>query len=380
MNRGTLAAWAVGWALVIASPAAPLAADDLDSVFDAPTADVETPPAAPVVSAPQPVRAFGTLSAYGVGATDASVQTLYGVAAATVGLDIRPDKALRILGSLVTNLPDTTDSSSTKAKFSMPAISELFVDYVVGDWAVFRVGQFALTWGQARLVTNVGNLVSTVYTGESAKVALPVGSGTLNLLASGQGTLDANKVPATLLAGGNFDQTFGPFTLGVAAIHQKTGVLQTSASVRTAWGGADWYVEGVATFNPDWSPYEADAVAGFLWQGGIPTVTVGGEYLLKKVKDSVSNDQHTTALGLTYDGKQAWGITPKVQWFHAWDDGSGEVLPVLVSAPASLPDVTLTLGVPVVYGNPGTRYVVANDDPAQRRWALGLKVAVDYSF
>lgn len=353
--------------------AGPLGADDLDSLFDAPAADVVTEAPAPAPKVVEVVRPFGTFTATGAGASDFQTSTLYAESTATVGIDARPDDKLRVLGSVETTLP-----SGTSLSYSSPVISELFMDYSLGDWAVLRFGQFGLTWGQARLVDNVGDLVSTVDEGTSAKVSAPLGTGAVNLVVSGSGTLDGNKVPTAYLAAGNVEQTWGPFTVGAAAAYHKTEKVQASSFVKTSWGGADWYLEAVGTLPPGQGLHEVDGVAGFLWQGGFPTLSLAGEYLLQKVDDGLDNDQHTTVLAASVDGRTLWGLMPKVEWSQAWDDQSGQLLTALVFR--TVDHLTITAGVPWVYGKGGTRFVTANEDPAQRSWALGMTAVWSWSF
>jgi hypothetical protein len=365
-----------GWVAFLAALAAPGWADEVDDLFQAPAADiVAAAPAAPPPTANDLVRPFATLSTWGAGASNGANSSFYFQTDLSGGLDFRPDDGLRLLVSLSTTLPN-----GTAVTFSPPVISELFVDYSLADWAVVRFGQFGLTWGQARLVDNVGNLVSAAGSGVTAKASVPAAG--LVLVASGQGPLDAHKVPAQMLYAASVEQSWGPATVGVSASQTSgaslTPVWQGVAFVRTSFAGADWYLEGAGTWKNHSTPYQAVGTAGVFWQGGFPVWTVNAEYQYSKVDDSLDNDTATSDLAVSVDAKRDWGFSPKLLWAEAWDDKSGQLIAAAVFEPAD--HLTVTAGLPWVYGPPGSRFVVANPDPAGRWWAFGLKAALAWNY
>ena len=350
-------------------------AEDLDDLFSDPPSDIVTE-ALKVTPAKilNPLRAFGTWSASVASVSDFQTASLYETASLVAGLELQPDDSLRVLASWKTSFPD-----GLNLRFSTPAISEIFMDFTPTQWAVFRLGQFGMTWGQARLLSNTANLVSSVGQGVTVKGTFPWSSGGLTLVASGQGKYDKNNVPEKVLYAGSVDQSWGPFTVGMSLSKNQAERLWVSSYVKTAWAGTDWYIESVGYFSRfQGAMTQIDALAGFLWQGGFPTWTINGEYQLNKEDDGVNNDLHATALAVSVNSKRQMGFSPKVQWFHNWFDVSGQVLPSVVLEP--MDHFTVTVGVPWVYGDKGEYYVLSNPDPAKRSWALGMKATWSYSY
>lgn len=363
------------WATVCVWPGA---ADEIEDLFQSPPFDlVDAVPAPlpPVVT--EPVRPFVQLNTWAAAASDLKTASLYYETSLSGGIDFRPDDALRVMASLKTSLPDGVNLS-----FSPPTISELFVDYTPVDLVSVRFGQFGLTWGQARLVNNAGNLVSSAGSGVTAKASVAVPQGGLVLVASAQGPLDSHKAPAQLLYAGSLEQTWGPLTLGVSGSQNSGRSLETvwrgAFFARTSWGGADWYLESMGTWLTSPIPRKAIATAGVLWQGGYPVWSVNGEYQYEREDDGLDNDGQTSIVAVSLDTKRLWSFTPKLLWAQDWEDRSGQLTSALVFELA--PHLTVTLALPWVYGIPGSRYVVSNPDPEGRWWALGLKGALAWNY
>jgi hypothetical protein len=370
------------WILSLALGIVPAWADDsLDNLFDQPAPDVvvEAPAKAAIPQVNQVLRPFGTVSfnlagVWGQGGSDTST---VGVDSTwTVGVDARPDDTLRIQGSLTSSLP-----TGKTLSYSTPVVNELFADYAVGSLAVVRVGQFGVTWGQARLVSNVGNLIASANPGFSAKAAVPVGTGTLTLFSSAIGGFDNHQLPLDYQYAGAFDQTLGPVTLGGAYSYRKNQVWQASAYGKTSFWGWDWYGEAVGTFHQTDSPWDrADALAGGNWQGWFPVWTLNTETLVSKFKNHPELTQYTTEASLSIDGKVPWsGFTPKLLGAYAWDDRSGELIASVVYQPVGS-SLSFTLGLPWIFGDDGTRFVTGNPDSSGRRYGIGVKASLSYSF
>jgi hypothetical protein len=360
----------------------PVWADDsLDYLFDQPSADevAAAPKKTAIPQVKQAIRPFGSVSfnlAAIRGEGGRNTATLGVDSTWTLGIDARPDDTLRIQGSLSSSLP-----TGNVLQYSTPMLGELFADYTVGSWAVFRLGQFGVTWGQARLVSNVGNLIASANPGFSVKGAFPLGTGTLTLFSSAIGGFDDHQLPSDFQYASSIDQTLGPVTVGAACSFRKSQVWQSSAFAKTSFWGWDWYGEAVGTFNQTDSPWDrADAVVGGNWQGWFPVWSFNAETLVSKFKNHPERTQYTSQASVSIDGKVPWsGFSPKATWAYAWDDRSGQVVGSVVYQPAGS-SLSLTVGVPWIFGDEGTRFVLGNPDSSGRRYGIGLKASLSYSF
>ena len=379
MNRLVRACSCLG--LFLASTALLRADDALDYLFEETSTDqvAEAPKKASIPQVNQAIRSFGSVAfnlgaLYGEGGTNHS--SLGVDSTWTLGIDARPDDTLRVQGSLTSSLP-----TASQLLYSTPVVNELFADYALGSWAVFRVGQFGVTWGQARLVSNVGNLVASAKPGFTVKAAIPVDSGTLTLLTSAIGGFDSGNRPNDFQAATSFDQTLGPVTLGIASSVRKSLVWQTSAFAKTSFWGLDWYTEGVGTFHETGALWDRlDAMTGANWQGFFPVWTVNAETLVSQFQGHPELAQYTTQASLSIDGKVPWsGFRPQFLVAYAWDDQSGQIIASVVYQPTGSA-LSFTFGIPWVFGASGSRFVVANPDTSFRRIGVGVKSSLTYSF
>ncbi len=271
----------------------------------------------------------------------------------TLRVTARPRPYLRFSGSLTTALSEST------ARFSNPAIGELFVDYTLGDTVFFRVGKYGMTWGQARILTNIGNIVDDVSGGAAVRATVPVGPGTATALVYTRQTeiaIHGAGDPRSFTYAGQYEATRGRVSAGVAARLRAEDALRTTIHATLGLGHLDLTQEARVLwdrqdpFNPD--TITVATLSQFVWEGGNPVWRVIGEYLF----DTAIPDWqgHRVALAVRMPQFLPGRWRPQVQWQHAFVDNSGQVETAFTGTLA--PSLDGTIGIPVKYGQPDTVY------------------------
>src|SRR6056297_1939806 len=279
---------------------------------------------------------------------------------ATVKLDARPEPYLRFYSSLQTSLNDD------KMSFDPPAIKELFVDYTLADTVFFRAGLQSLTWGQGRLLGNPANLVSRVSDGVALRATLPAGPGTLNgVIYSKSSWLNAgyaNHNPKAFGYAGQWETTTGPLSTALAG-HFKVDDdakedIGGSASLSFPLGPVDAAADLVGHWarqnpaHPPWKPAEWQAVGRLLWENSDRSWSLLGEYQFDSTVEAGRG--HYGALALKTPKLAGSDWRPALRWKHAFQDNSGEVVAGIGGTIA--PKLKMSVGVPLIYGAPGSFY------------------------
>ncbi|MCF6335960.1 MAG: hypothetical protein L3J12_09480, partial [Spirochaetales bacterium] len=275
---------------------------------------------------------------------------------ATFSVDARPEPWLRFYSSVVISLNEDTMS------FNGPDVNELFIDYTFKDTVFSRVGRQSLTWGHGRLIGNPANLVSRVSEGIAVRVTLPVGTGTLNGVVYSRGAWVNNPYsninPLTYAYAGQWESSAGPLAFSLSS-HFK---MEDDAEEDIAAAGTLSF--GIGSFdlavdltghwdrkNFAYKPANWEALGQFFWENGDGRWSVLGEYMFDSSVEAWRG--HFAALGLKTP-KLASGWQPSLRWKHAFQDNSGELIAGISGGIA--PDLSLAVGIPLVYGIPGSYY------------------------
>ncbi len=368
--------------LLLLSTPSLAAFDDLDDLFSDPESGIvedeiieeaedEPPPQVVDVAAltTSPVRFSGSVDtgaglALGLaewpgsrGAGDASARELltYGAGydmAATFRITARPQPYLRFTSSLTTELQAQT------ATFTPLRIGDLFVDYTLQDRIFFRVGKFGQTWGQARILENIGNIAGDTENGAALRATVPVGRGTATALVYSRGrtAVYSESDPRSFTYAGQFETTRGRVSSGVAARVRAQDVVRATAHVTLGLGHLDLTQEALVLVDRA-DPLNLDAttvkaLSQFVWEGGNPVWRVIGEYLFDTAVPDWQG--HRVALGVRMPQFLPNRWRPNVQWRHAFVDNSGQIETALTGTLA--PSMDGSIGIPVIYGPPGSVY------------------------
>ena len=280
----------------------------------------------------------------------------------TLRLTARPRPHIRFTGALKTEL------NETDATFSTPAVSNLFVDYTLHDRYFFRAGKYSMTWGQARILKNIGNLAEGISDGVAIRLIAPVGPGTMTgavytrakEITEQAGGAAGNPRAFTYL--GQYETTRGRVSTGLAGRARAGETLDTSAYVTLGLGALDLTQEAVARWNRQ-DPFSEESLdfatlSQFVWEFGSPVWRVIGEYGYDHAV--ANNEGHRIGVGVRMPQFLPGNWRPQIRWRHAFVDDSGQVETAFTGRLA--PDLEGTIGIPILYGKPGTIYRGADTD------------------
>ncbi len=311
---------------------------------------------------------------------------------ARMTVDARPASYLRFRTSLSSSL------NVDRMAFNSPGVDELFVDYTFADTVFVRAGYYGMTWGQGRLLDNPANLVTDVSDGVAVRGTVPLGPGTVTALVySKKAWVDAYTAehPAAFAYAGQWEATLGPVTMGLAGRYRKDDLVGSTASMSYGVGNLTFAADGVRWWDKD-DPTGGmsywQAMGHAFWESDDRAWSLMVEY---EFDQRVRNDRgayigHRTGVAMRAPkvGGSTW--RPAVRWEHAFQDDSGKVIPGISGTVA--PSLSMSIGVPVVYGAPGTFYrdalIVESGEAAEDREpgaipidnVVSVLVAVSLSF
>ena len=290
-------------------------------------------------------------------------------------VDSRPRPYLRFYTALSSGL------SATSLSFSTPSIDSAFVDYTAGDNLFLRAGTYGMGWGRARIFASPGNLVSRVSDGAALRASLPLvgraGSG--RSAASGSITAVAYTIPVwvadwgagdprSLAVAGQLERSRGILSTELAAHYQydeePQGALTLTAALGTLTLSAEarYALDADAPGLPGADGNRATALASFFWESAARAWSFWGEYSYDADRrdattgdDGVRSDgMHLVGLAMRAPGLRGGAWRPQLTWRHAVVDRSGQL--ILGSSGSIAPDLSLSVGIPLYYGRPGTYY------------------------
>jgi len=278
----------------------------------------------------------------------------------TLALDVRPSSASRFFMSV--NVESPVGNSLT---ISQPGIGELFVDYTLAETVFFRAGRQSLTWGTGQLF-NPGNIIRDISSSLSVRAFFPIASNGVTLIAiANDSYIQSGDGPLAGLLGyaGSFETSSDLATVALSAFYQITSGLTQSAYLKSSLGGVDLSLEAVNAWSPDWTYTDSDVLLSGFWEPGAWGTRVIAEYLLETARFS-SGLGSSIAIGVAATDIPGFSWNPGIRWFHAFFDGSGEL--VLGVDGSVAPDVRLQIGLPINYGPSSGTYMQNKSDPADR--------------
>jgi hypothetical protein len=275
-----------------------------------------------------------------------------------ITVDARPEPHLRFHGSVETSLDNKA------LEFKNPYISELFIDYTLMDTFFFRVGKQELTWGQALLLENPADLVYRLSDGVGVRGSAPIGLGSLEGVVYSKAKWInegfSNTDPRAFAYAGQWAMSRGSFFFGLSGHYKmeddEESDLSSAASLSFGLGPFSFAGDLVYHWETpnDFSGFADcwDALGQIIWQSPNRRWSVLGEYWYDS--EIIDYSGHYAGIGIKppkiFGNKWQPGLT----WKHAFQDDSGEV--VLALSGKVAPNLRLTMGVPVIYGEPGSYY------------------------
>lgn len=289
----------------------------------------------------------------------------------TLRVTARPRPYLRFTGTLTSSLNRNT------ARFSNPAVGEMFVDYTLRDLVFFRAGTYGLTWGQARILPNIGNIVSDMSDGVALRATVAAGPGTVTTLMYTRRAEIENRGagnPRAFTYAGQWEITRGRVSTGVAARLRAEDPVRATAYTTIGLGTlgpgtTDITLEGLVRLDrrDPWSEETRDfqTLAQLVWEGGDPAWRLIAEHSYDRSvvygtggfadgDRTGHRDNHLVALGLRMPRFLPRRWRPEIVWRHAFSDDSGQVETLFSGNLA--PGLEGNIGIPVKYGKPGTFY------------------------
>ena len=313
---------------------------------------------------------------------------------ARLGFDARPDPGFRVTGTLEAEFPDPASFPASYTALSTPALTELFCDLTVADVLFVRAGRQVITWGAARLfpLDNLPSRVPVGFTtategydgsgGIGVKIGIPIGVHSLSLLAQvrpgylqdpttprfeevGYGILGEVVLGRTEISlGGYFERYLRPRGVGI---------------VRTSLWGIDLRAALIAAYA-EGTGVLVSWIGNLFWEQPDTRFTIVAEYLYnaEAAQPRVYPAGHALACVAGFRDIGGSGVDVGLQWRQAFPDGSGSVTPGVVLRPMG--HMTISIGLPVYYGAPSGQIAMLNEDPENRRTAMGLKLEITGEF
>jgi hypothetical protein len=289
---------------------------------------------------------------------------------ATLNIDARPDPDFHLYGTMTTSM-----NPLVGVNWSSFVLGELFVDYTWLGNVFIRMGKHSITWGQGRLFSGSTNIMNDTFSGFALRASLPTlldGVSAIGLLKNGyfeSGTLASYREFGYAIKA---DQVLFGTLLSLGGRYQVDEGLNAILSVKRTVLGVDLLAD-VVLHDSEAARYNR-VLTGFFKEW--TDFKVYGEYYYTGAATGVAD--HSAGLACGFNNVFGTPVDLGAQWIHAFVDGSGTVTTGLTWVPWKF--ITATIAVPVVYGDDGSRHVLANADPVKRRVSLafGLEMAVSF--
>jgi hypothetical protein len=346
----------------------------VDQLFETPQADVETQSsdASQLISPfhAQPLTVTGALTAYAGGVAgvsdtkDASGNWNGGLSPSmSPGLSFvpsltfaaRPDESIRFQGTL--SFPFATTNMFA------PVINELFFDYTLFNEYYFRIGKHLVSWGVTRIFDAGGDLMENSSNGLNVKLNMPIGIGGITTVILTPASISSSYSWKDFTYGLQGDIPIGKAELILSATGYRYDSdslpFRGTAVLKTSLGPIDLFAEGVEAATLSLSPSLQSIVSGFYWERTDPEYKLYGEYYFNATDTSLRDHRASLVAG----ANQAFGspFDIAIQWTHAFIDNSGIVVPGF--SVDLWNHVSLQIGFPIRYGNPGS-YFLVNSSPS----------------
>jgi hypothetical protein len=389
-----------------------LESDEIGDLFQTPTTEAEVPPAQTPEANPQ---ATSPLSQYQATMQKVSISwdlsagggaylgwkslsglsdpinnlahSSLGTVSLTSTLDVRPFDYFRMHESSSINYPGGNYA------FNISWLNELFFDYAFPSGLYFRLGKYAVSWGDARILSvanlpgrsvNVANLDPSVEILPSwlqsptpslwLKGAIPFGNYTATGLMSLPGA--ANQGLSSLAYGLLNEYVIGKTYLGIAGFYQNGKTARASFMVKTSKWNTDFYLDSSLAF-PLGAAIIPSAVLGLYYKANEgPEIKITAELCWNGEStalggvfgDALPLGGLSQALALSWTSIGGSRLGLGYTWYHAYIDGSGTM--VLYASYSLGHEMSLKSLFPFVYG-PADGYYVKNRPSETFGYALG---------
>lgn len=288
---------------------------------------------------------------------------------ATLVMNAKPAPSLDVYGNISVSMPLGTYTW-------IPNLGSIYCTYKVLDLMYIKTGNFGQTFGQGRLFTPA-NILSGTGSAFSLTAALPT---ILKGLTFGAYAQDSYfKEPTSpsydeLAYSAKLDFVLGPVYFSNGYFYQSAAGHSGALSIKTYLLGIDLLTEGSFNYNKELLSFKG--LAGFFWERSDPKIKIYGEaQYCENTEKAATID---TALALGFDNIFGSGFDAGVKWFHSFTDDSGSV--TIGASVAPLPLVTITFGVPFLYGEETDSYIISNPDILKRRPVYILQLKISSSF
>ena len=281
-----------------------------------------------------------------------------------LSFEYRPDPTFHWAASLSTGIP------AGAVNWSVPSISSMYLDYTLADRVFFTLGKFGLGWGVGRLF-GVNDLVSNVASDLSIKAFTPLGPlGVTAVLMLPPGATTLSQVQWAAQT----EASVGPLNLALAGWYADASSPKLDLWSKTVLWGADVFAEGKLTLAT--AGVQAQALAGVYWEGFEPMLHVQGEWLVDS--PTLGWADQSVSVAASWANIPGTALKPSGKVTYALVDNSGQVVLGLETDP--FPHIHVTLGFPLSWGDPGSRWVTNTVAAYHEAWALALKVDVSGGF
>jgi hypothetical protein len=305
----------------------------------------------------------GTRAAEGQDIIDLATYAGFYESSVIVDIDARPESFLRFKARLKSELDEE------EMNFTVPTAEEMFIDYSVTDTFFLRAGKQKMVWGQGLLLENYADLVERVEDGVAVKGVAQLGSSIFEAVVYGLNSWEDQygaTSPRTFGYAARAEKPFGPATWGLAGHYHVDEPVQFSASTTFPLGSID-FAGDLVLYQEQEHIQDAEngwaALGRLFWENSSRSWSVVAEYEFNSyVEDSLG---HYTGLAVKMPILMGNDWRPAIRWRHAYEDHSGDLLAGFSGT--ILPKLRLTLGIPLVYGSPGSYYRSEARDPADKR-------------
>ena len=369
-------------------------ADDLDDLFDDPPEDIVAEPVeadhresyekSDTVKVTGGFKAAGLVAAGWAGWDfipdvrqnfDGSIGL---TSTAYVRFDARPAPEFRVYGNVSTafnpldddddwdDLISSIDSLTGGGTWLDPYFSELYCDYILGEFLYARLGKHTIGWGQGRLFTE-GNLMSDSNVSFNVRLSIPSWSG-LSFIVLTKGAISYRQ----LVYAGKIDFVLADTLISPALRFNFDEGVSGLLSIKKVLFKTDFLIDAIASYTDSFQ--SVTTVAGFFREWN--DFKLYGEYRYCWNIDGSQSHDAALAAGIKKPFDMPFDLGAKVM--HHFLDNSGTI--TLGYSQKIWPFVTLNFGIPIIYGSGSSYAVLNNPDPGNRRIALVLSLKLSGSF
>jgi hypothetical protein len=220
-----------------------------------------------------------------------------------------------------------------------------------------------VSWGVTRIFDAGGDLMENSSNGLNVKLNMPIGIGGITTVILTPASISSSYSWKDFTYGLQGDIPIGKAELILSATGYRYDSdslpFRGTAVLKTSLGPIDLFAEGVEAATLSLSPSLQSIVSGFYWERTDPEYKLYGEYYFNATDTSLRDHRASLVAG----ANQAFGspFDIAIQWTHAFIDNSGIVVPGF--SVDLWNHVSLQIGFPIRYGNPGS-YFLVNSSPS----------------